>query len=123
MSINLLPVELNSVRIGRMTIEEFQQIDLRVAKIVEAEKVEGSEKLVKLRVSLGDSELQIIAGIAKVYEPEQLIGKEIVIVYNLEPRILRGIESQGMLLAAHDSDGNPVLLTPEKEVPAGTRVT
>jgi methionine--tRNA ligase beta chain len=101
--------------------EDFQKIDLRVGKVLEAEKVEGSEKLLKLIVDLGSEKRQLVAGIAKYYKPEDLIGKEIVVVANLEPKKLMGIESQGMLLAA-DVNGEPVILIPEKEVPPGTKI-
>src|SRR3990167_3266891 len=84
--------------------EEFKKIELRVAKILVAEKIEGSDKLLRLRVSLGEEERQIIAGIGKAYVPENLIGREIVIVANLEARNLIGLESQGMLLAADSGD-------------------
>jgi len=115
-----------------MTIEEFQKVELRIAKILSAERVEGSEKLLKLKVTLGDSERQVLAGIGKAYEPDHLIGKEIVIVANLDPREfkIKGsdpstgsgqvvLESQGMLLAAQDEEGRPVILSPEREVPPG----
>jgi methionine--tRNA ligase beta chain len=104
-----------------MTIkfEDFQKIDLRIGKILKAEKVEKSEKLLKLVVDLGDEKRQLVAGIGKFYEPDDLVGKEIVVVANLEPKKLMGIESQGMILAA-DKEGEPVLLIPEKEVPPGT---
>jgi methionine--tRNA ligase beta chain len=106
-----------------MTIkfEDFQKIDLRIGKILKAEKVEKSEKLLKLVVDLGDEKRQLVAGIGKVYEPDDLLGKEIVVVANLEPKKLMGIESQGMLLAA-DVNGEPIILIPEKEVPLGTKV-
>jgi len=104
-----------------ISFEDFQKIDLRVAKIIEAEKIEGSEKLLKLIVDLGNEKRQLVAGIAKYYQPEDLIGKEIVVVANLESKKLMGIESQGMLLAA-DKEGEPVILIPEKEVPPGTKV-
>jgi methionine--tRNA ligase beta chain len=104
-----------------ISFEDFQKIDLRVAKIIKAERIEGSEKLLKLEVNLGKEVRQIIAGIAKFYKPEDLIGKEIVIVANLEPKKLMGLESQGMLLAA-EKDGEPVILIPEKEVPPGTKI-
>jgi len=104
-----------------ISFEEFQKIELKVAKIIEAEKIEKSEKLLKLIVDLGDEKRQLVAGIAKYYKPEDLIGKEIVVVANLEPKKLMGIESQGMLLAAN-VDGKPVILIPEKEVPPGTKV-
>ena len=104
-----------------VNFEEFKKIHLRIAKIVSAERVEESEKLLKLEVDLGDEERQIIAGIGKFYQPEELIGREIVVIINLEPRTLMGIESQGMLLAANN-EGEPVLLRPDKEVPAGTKI-
>ena len=104
-----------------INFEEFKKIHLRIVKIVSAEKIEGSEKLLKLEVDLGDEERQIIAGIGKFYQPEELIGREIVVIINLEPRTLMDLESQGMLLAAND-EGEPVLLKPDKEVPAGTEI-
>ena len=99
----------------------FQKLDLRVGKIVEAEKVEGSEKLIKLKVDIGGEERQLVAGIGKNYSPEDLIEKEIIVVANLEPKVLFGIESQGMLLAAEDGD-TISLLMPDKEVKPGSRV-
>jgi methionine--tRNA ligase beta chain len=104
-----------------ISFKDFQKIELKVAKIIEAEKIEKSEKLLKLIVDLGDEKRQLVAGIAKYYRPEDLIGKEIVVVANLEPKKLMGIESQGMLLAAN-VDGKPVILIPEKEVPPGTKI-
>ena len=104
-----------------ISFEEFQKIDLRVGKIVEAEKVEGADKLLKLKVDLGTEKRQLVAGIAKFYQPKDLIGREIVVVVNLEPKTLRRIESQGMLLAA-DIEGKPVLLKPDEEVPPGTKI-
>ena len=104
-----------------INFEEFQKIDLRIGKIIEAEKIEGTDKLLKLKVDLGEEKRQLVAGIAKFYQPEDLIGKEIVVVANLEPKTLRGVESQGMLLAA-DVEGKPVLLKPDQEVPPGTKI-
>jgi len=104
-----------------VNFEDFKKVELKIAKIIAAERVEGSEKLLKLIVSLGEEERQIVAGIGKQYSPDGLPGKEIVVVANLEPRTLMGLESQGMLLAA-DDQGNPVLLTPEKEVSPGTGI-
>lgn len=101
--------------------EQFQQMELRVATILSAERVEGSEKLLCLRVSVGEEERQIIAGIGKRYAPEELMSKQIIIVANLEPRMLMGLESQGMLLAADSPDG-PVLLRPDSDVPAGVKI-
>lgn len=100
---------------------DFTKIELKIAKILTAEPVEGSEKLLKLQVSLGAEERQIISGIAKSYTPEQLIGKSVVIITNLEPRMIMGLESNGMLLAANGENG-PVILLPETDVPPGTGI-
>ena len=104
--------------------DDFKKIDLRVAKILEAVRVEGSEKLIKLQIDVGDppaggGQRQLVAGIGTVYEPEVLVGKQIIIVANLEPRKLMGHESNGMLLAASDDLGS-VLLVPESEVKPGS---
>lgn len=104
-----------------INFEEFKKIEFKVAKILEAEKVEGSEKILKLKIELGTETRQILAGIAKFYAPENLIGREIIVVANLEPKLLMGLESQGMLLAA-DNDGEAVLLQPDKIVPPGSNV-
>ncbi len=103
-------------------IEDFLKVDLRVAKVLEAERVEGSEKLLKLRVSLGEEERTIVAGIAKFYKPEEIIGKKIVIVANLKPRKIFGIESQGMLLAASDGE-NLSLIVPDRDVREGAKLS
>jgi methionyl-tRNA synthetase len=105
-----------------VTIDEFQKADLRVANILEAERVEGSEKLVRLQIELGEEKRQLVAGIGRVYTPEDLVGKQIVMVANLDPRKLMGIESNGMLLAASDEDGNPILLTLDKHVYSGAKI-
>ena len=104
-----------------ISIDDFKKVELRVAKVLEAGRVEGSDKLLKLKVDIGTEQRQIIAGIGKSYQPEDLITKEIIIVANLEPRSLMGLESQGMLLAANDENG-PVILVPEKETPPGTGI-
>ena len=105
-----------------MTIDEFRNVELRVAKIVAAERVEGSEKLLKLQVDMGEPR-QIVSGIGKAYAPEALVGKEVVIVANLEPRELMGLTSQGMLLAAHGEAGAPVLLFPDSKVAPGSAIS
>lgn len=92
-----------------ITIDDFDKVNLKVAKVLEAEKVEKSDKLLKLKVSLGNEERQIVAGIQKYYEPAELIGRKLVIVANLKPVKLRGIESQGMVIAAGDGDVVKVL--------------
>lgn len=105
-----------------ITYDDFIKTDLRVAKILSAEKVEGSDKLVKLQIDVGElGQRQLVAGIGKVYEPAILVGKQIVIVANLEPRKLMGVESNGMLLAASDEMG-PVLICPESEVLPGAGI-
>jgi methionyl-tRNA synthetase len=102
-------------------IEDFMKVDLRVGKIVEAVRVEKSEKLVKLKVDIGAETRQVVAGIGKSYTPEELLGKTIVIVANLKPAKLMGIESQGMLLAASNADLLAVA-TFDRETKAGSRV-
>ncbi len=104
-----------------ITIDDFKKVELRVGKVLSAERVLGSEKLLKLSVEVGVEQRQIIAGIGKAYQPEQLIGREIVVVVNLEPRMLLGLESQGMVLAANSESG-PVVLIPEKEVASGINI-
>ena len=106
---------------AQITIEEFQKIQLKTAKVLSAERVPKSEKLLKLLVSLGTEQRQIVAGIGKRYEPESLIGKTIVIVANLKPAKLMGIESQGMVLAAGDSEVRG-LATFVEDVEPGTKV-
>jgi methionyl-tRNA synthetase len=104
-----------------ITYEEFAKLDLRVANIVEAEPVPNATKLLKLTIDLGTETRTILAGIAEMYQPDELKGKQIVVVANLQPRKMRGIESQGMLLAA-DVDGQAIVLQPETPVPAGSKV-
>lgn len=106
----------------QITIEEFAKIDLRVAKVLAAEKVEGSDKLLKLRISIAGAERQIVAGIAQHYSPEQMVGKEIVVVANLKPAKLRGLLSEGMLLAASNEEGKVALVRPETEIGEGAKV-
>ncbi|HVT01900.1 MAG TPA: methionine--tRNA ligase [Thermoanaerobaculia bacterium] len=106
---------------NRISINQFMEIDLRVAEILQAERVEKSKKLMKLRVSTGDAERTVVAGIATKYTPEELVGRKVVIVANLEPAKLMGVESNGMVLAA-SIDGEPSLLAVDPFVPAGTKV-
>ncbi len=106
---------------ANISIEQFKEIDLRVARITAAERVEGTDKLLKLQLDLGDEQRQIVSGIAEKYAPEDIVGREIIVVYNLEPKSLKGVESQGMLLAA-SGDGFISLLAPDQEVPPGTRI-
>lgn len=104
--------------------EDFAKLDLRIGQISTAQAVAGSNKLLKLEVNIGDVSIQILSGISQYYSPEEIIGKQVVIITNLEPRLIMGIESQGMLLAV-DSDlqgSRPVLLIPDQEVAPGSRV-
>lgn len=94
---------------GEITIDDFAKIDLRVATVVAAERVPKTDKLIKLQVKIGDEERTIVSGIAQHYEPENLIGKNVIVIANLKPVKLRGIESRGMVLAASDGEGNLVL--------------
>jgi len=102
-----------------ITFDDFKKIDIRIGKILSAEKIQGTDKLMKLDIDLGTEKRQLVAGIADVYEPPALIGKEIPVLINLEQRKIRGVDSQGMILAA-DVGGKPVLLHPEREVPPGS---
>jgi len=107
-----------------MTIayDDFKKVQLRIARITEAEEVIGAEKLLKLKIDLGNSDIrQIVAGIKKTYQAKDLVGKEIAVVVNLEPRMVMGLESNGMLLAASDEKG-PVILMPEREVLPGSEI-
>jgi len=108
--------------------EEFSKVELKIAKVLEAVRIEGSEKLIKLTLDAGDKDeagvlikRQVVAGIGKFYEPDTLIGKEITIVANLEPRQLMGLESNGMILAASDENGL-ALLVPDKEIRPGSGI-
>lgn len=108
---------------GLIGIDEFARVELRVARVLAAEKVAGADKLLRLEIDLGGEKRQIVAGIAKFYTPEELVGKEIVVVANLKPAKLRGIVSQGMLLAATSVDGQSLaLLTPERPAGPGAKV-
>jgi methionyl-tRNA synthetase len=107
---------------NRISIDEFMKVELRVAKVVEAEPVPKSKKLVKLKVDVGSEQRTIVAGIAEAYQPEQLVGRTIAIVYNLKPAKLMGIESNGMVLAASVGDGKPILVSFDESVPPGARV-
>ena len=109
-------------RTHRLSIDDFMKVELRVAKVLEAEAVPKSKKLIKLRVDVGTEQRTIVAGIAEAYQPDQLVGRTIVIVANLKPAKLMGIESNGMVLAASVEGGAPTLLSVDPSMPPGTRV-
>ena len=105
-----------------ITLDDFKKVDLRVATVVQAEQVPKSEKLLKLQVDIGPERRQIVAGIAQHYKPEELVGKSVVVVFNLQPAKLMGQESQGMLLAASDSEGRLVIVQPAGDIAGGSTV-
>jgi methionyl-tRNA synthetase len=107
---------------GKITIDDFAKVELRVAQVKVAEKVKGADKLLRLEVDLGTEVRQIVAGIAEAYAPETLVGRKVVIVANLAPRKLRGLESNGMIVAASLEGGKPVLAAFLEEVPVGARL-
>lgn len=103
-------------------ISEFMRVQLRIGRVIEAEPIDGSDKLLKLQVMVGDERRQVVAGIRKSYQPIDLIGRQVVVVTNLKPVKIRGVESQGMLLAADNVDGSAILLQPDFEAPEGASV-
>jgi methionyl-tRNA synthetase len=106
-----------------ITIDDFAKVELRVGQVQVAERVKGADRLLRLEVNLGDEVRQIVAGIAEAYEPEKLIGRKVVIVANLAPRKLRGLESNGMIVAASIGEkGRPVLAGFLEDVEIGARL-
>jgi methionyl-tRNA synthetase len=107
---------------GKISIDDFAKVELRVGQVKAAEKVKGADKLLRLEVDLGTEVRQVVAGIAESYAPELLIGRKVVIVANLAPRKLRGLESNGMIVAASPEGGKAVLASFLEDVPVGTRL-
>ena len=108
---------------GTISIDDFAAVKLRTAKILLAERHPDADRLLRLEVDLGSEKRQLVAGIADAYEPDSLIGRTIIVVANLKPAKLRGIESQGMLLAATDTDGKPHLVTLDGDLPPGAKIS
>ena len=104
-----------------VTYEEFMKMDLRIGKVLEAEEVATSKKLLKLKVDIGGEQRQMLAGIKGHYTPEQMIGRLVVVLANLQPKAMMGLESQGMVLAANNGEA-PILVAPISEAPVGTIV-
>ena len=102
----------------KISYEDFTKLDLRAGTVIEAEKIEGSEKLLALKISLGDNNQKIIAGIGTKYAPDDIVGKQVIIIANLEPRKLMGHTSEGMLLAG--GEDKPIILIPEDSLPDGS---
>ncbi|HUK85280.1 MAG TPA: methionine--tRNA ligase subunit beta [Candidatus Acidoferrum sp.] len=105
-----------------VTFDEFQKLDLRIGKVVEAIPIPNSKKLIKIMVDFGSERRQAVAGLHKYYQPEELLGKKCVFLLNLQKRTLAGVESQCMVLAAEDSEGNVVVLQPEKDIAEGSKI-
>jgi methionyl-tRNA synthetase len=105
--------------LSQISIEDFARVQMRVGQVMEAEKIEGSRKLIKLKVDIGTEVRQVVAGIAEAYEPASLVNRKVVIVANLKPARLMGVESNGMIVAA-SIDGKPVLATFTEDVPNGS---
>ncbi len=109
---------------SQIQYDDFAKLELRVATVLDAQAHPNADKLLLIKVDLGAEQRQIVAGIRAYYEPEQLIGKQVVIVANLAPRTMRGFESQGMILAASTEDRSQVIvLSPERPITAGSRVS
>ena len=105
-----------------ISFAEFQKLDLRIGKIIEATPIPNSKKLIKIIVEFGAEKRQAIAGLLKYYTPEELVGKKCVFLLNLQRRVLAGVESQCMVLAAEDSEGNISVLVPEKDIAEGSKI-
>ncbi|KYH42018.1 MAG: hypothetical protein AYL32_001440 [Candidatus Bathyarchaeota archaeon B26-2] len=105
-----------------ISFEEFKKLDLRVGKILEAKQIPGSRNLIRMIVDFGTEKRQAVAGLLRWYKPEELIGRKCAFILNLQRRRFMGVESQCMILAAEDGEGNVVLLQPERDVAEGSRI-
>ena len=106
----------------QISYDEFRKMDLRVAQITEAERVPGATKILKLKIDIGTEQRQMVAGIAETYAPEDLVGKKLIVIVNLKPAVIRGIESQAMLLAAITADNKAVIPFFDRDIPPGAVV-
>jgi methionyl-tRNA synthetase len=105
-----------------ISFEEFQKLDLRIGKITEANQIPGSRNLIRIMVNFGADKRQAVAGLLQWYKPEDLVGKKCAFILNLKRRTVMGVESQCMILAAEDDEGNVVVLQPEKDIADGSRI-
>jgi methionyl-tRNA synthetase len=105
-----------------VSFAEFQKLDLRIGKIIEATQIPNSKKLIKIIVDFGSEKRQAVAGLLKYYRPEEFVGKKCVFLLNLQRRVLAGVESQCMILAAEDNEENVTVLQPEKDIAEGSRI-
>ena len=115
-------IEKEEEKVPEISFDDFMKVQLRVGEIIACEPVPKSSKLLKETVKFGEEIRTIVSGIAKHYKPEEMVGKKVVFVTNLAPRKICGIESQGMIMAAEDENGNFSLVVPEKDVASGTRL-
>ena len=106
-----------------ISFEEFQKLDLRIGKITEANQIPGSRNLIRIMVDFGTEKKQAVAGLLQWYQPQDLVGKKCVFILNLRKRTVMGVESQCMVLAAEDEEGNVTVLQPEKDVAEGSRIS
>jgi methionine--tRNA ligase beta chain len=105
-----------------ITFEEFQKLNLRIGKITEANQIPGSRNLIRIMVDFGTEKRQAVAGLLRWYTPQELVGKKCLFILNLQKRKVMGVESQCMILAAEDSEGNVVVLQPEKDIAEGSKI-
>jgi methionine--tRNA ligase beta chain len=105
-----------------ISYDDFSKLEIRMGKVLTAERVPNTDKLLRLEVKIGTETRQLVAGIAEGYQPEDVIGKTVPVLTNLEPRVIRGVQSQGMVLCPRDESDKPVLLVPDREVPIGSPV-
>jgi methionine--tRNA ligase beta chain len=108
--------------IVEIPFEEFQKLDLRIGKILEANQIPGSRSLIKMIVDFGSEKKQAVAGLLQYYKPEELIGKKCAFILNLQRRKLMGVESQCMIFAAEDNKGHVIVLQPEKDIAEGSKI-
>jgi methionyl-tRNA synthetase len=108
---------------GKISYDDFAKVEMTVGEIIAAEKVENADRLLKLKVDFGNETRQIVSGIAEYYQPQELIGRKSPFVTNLEPRKIRGEESNGMILATKDADGNFALLSVDEKIAKGTKLS
>ena len=105
-----------------ITFDEFQKLDLRIGKITEANQIPGSRNLLRIMADFGTEKRQAVAGLVQWYKPEELVGKKCVFLLNLKKRVVMGVESQCMILAAEDDKGNVVVLQPDKDIAEGSKI-
>jgi methionine--tRNA ligase beta chain len=105
-----------------ISLEEFQKLDLRIGRIVEADQIPGSRNLIRMNVDFGTEKRQAVAGLLQYYNPESLVGRKCAFILNLQRRKLMGVESQCMIFAAEDNSGNVVILQPERDIAEGSKI-